>query len=68
MYAGVSFHPETFDAPEVTGLQNPLGIVRFEQQLSERTKLFCEHVSSIPVHEDGYGLNHCGVLIQLKGK
>lgn len=66
MYAGISFHAEDYGAPEVQGLDNPLGIVRLEHRLNSHTKVFCEHISSIPAVERGIGFNHCGILIPIK--
>ena len=52
-FAGIAVHPD-IDNPEYSG-SNPLFVLRIE-----KGNLFCEHVSSIPDVEKGYGLNMCG--------
>lgn len=61
--AGVSFHSENGDAPEVTGMDNPIGILRGVYR-QDNGEFFCEHLSSIPVWEQGYGFNHCGYVYE----
>lgn len=56
-YVGIAIHP-AFDRPEYNG-GNPLLNVRSQIE-SDRYFSFCEHVSSIPDREKGYGLNMCG--------
>ena len=55
-------------APEVD-LSDPLGIIRMEYNLIKDKNggidLFCEHVSSVSSDEKGYGLNHCGIMLEL---
>jgi len=66
VYGGLSAHTEHYDKPEIQGMENPIGIIRGEIPLNNTTKIFCEHLSSIPTYEQGYGFNHCGGLIRLK--
>jgi len=63
---GISAHTPGADRPEIQGMGNPLGIVRGAWGQGFKIEGFCEHISSIPVWEQGYGLNHCGVLWNLK--
>ena len=58
-YGGVSVHPESLSKPEYYA-PNPIGILGGEYQYN-RWISFCEHRSSIPYWEQGYGLNECGV-------
>lgn len=62
---GVAVHDRGRDSPEID-LNPTLGYIRFET-LNERrdSAFFCEHVSAIDQHEDGYGLNACGVLLNI---
>jgi len=57
-FVGVAYHLDT-DNPEYSE-SNPLFILRGEYKNG-----FCEHISSIPDKEKGYGLNMCGVGIKL---
>jgi len=52
-------HLEKQDAPEFYA-PNPIGILGGEYKMS-RFSTFCEHRSSIPYREYGWGLNECGV-------
>jgi hypothetical protein len=63
IYTGLSVHPESLDAPEFNA-PNPIGILGAEYTKGRYTG-FCEHRSSIPYTEEGYGLNECGVKISL---
>lgn len=63
--AGLSYHTEGWDSPEVQGMNNPLGVVRGSSAVTGG-EIFCEHISSLPVWEQGLGFNHCGVLIRIK--
>jgi len=56
-FVGVAYHLNV-DKPEYNG-SNPLLVIR-----SEYENGFCEHISSIPDREKGYGLNMCGVGIK----
>jgi hypothetical protein len=58
-YGGLSMHLETKDAPEFYA-PNPIGILGLEKKHKQFTG-FCEHRSSIPYYETGWGLNECGV-------
>jgi len=62
---GIGVHPRNSDAPEFNS-PNPIGIVEGTAPMTDRIDGFCLHVSSIPQHEDGYGLNLCGVKYRLK--
>lgn len=66
VYIGIGIHAEDLDYPEVQGLDNPIGIVRLEQKVNERVDGYCEHISSIPTWEQGYGFNHCGFTLRIK--
>lgn len=59
--AGLAVHPVRTDKPEYDE-PNPLGVIRFE---SDDRTFFCEHISSIPKTEQGYGLNMCGFMTDL---
>jgi len=56
-FIGVAYHLD-IDNPEYSG-SNPLLVIR-----SEYKNGFCEHISSIPDIEEGYGLNMCGMGIK----
>lgn len=62
-YVGLSVHPQGADAPEFYA-PNPIGIVGAEWRHEEIT-LFCEHRSSIPHIEAGFGLNECGAKVPI---
>lgn len=62
--AGMSFNDEQGGQPEIANFPPPLGILRFEYETDSNSDIFCEHISSIPNAEIGYGLNHCGVLFK----
>ena len=55
-------HTVNLDAPEVQGMSNPIGIVRVHKKFKNDLIVYCEHISSIPTTEKGYGFNHCGIL------
>jgi len=57
---GMAVHPQ-MDKPEYAG-ENPLGIVRIYKK-TEHTTIAFEHISSIPVKENGYGLNMFQLLL-----
>jgi len=61
---GLSTLATGYAKPELTAMANPLGIVRLSADYKRFTG-FCEHISSIPVYERGYGLNHCGILLEI---
>ena len=64
--AGLGFHAENYDKPEVQGMDNPIGIVRISNKWDNGLEAYCEHISSIPVWEYGLGFNHCGILLEFK--
>ena len=55
---GVSVH----NGPD-ENFENPLGIVRGATQYNEYIEGFCEHISSIPMVDDTFWINHCGALL-----
>ena len=61
-FIGIAAHP-SMDKPEYNG-KNPMFIIRGDKEMGAFTG-FCEHISSIPDKEDGYGLNMCGIGIKL---
>lgn len=63
-YVGISLHSEGADAPEFYA-PNPIGIIGLEKKIG-RFSLFCEHRSSIPYLEEGYGLNECGAKVHFE--
>lgn len=65
LHAGVVVHPPSKDAPEITRMDNPLGVLRLEHKFGNKTVGYCEHTSSIPVRERGYGLNVCGIMREI---
>ena len=65
LHAGLVVHPPSKDAPEITRMDNPLGVLRLEHKFGDKTVGYCEHISSIPVREYGYGLNVCGVMREI---
>jgi hypothetical protein len=56
-FIGVAVHSD-IDKPEYSG-NNPLFVLRVEHE-----NMFCEHISSIPDVEKGYGLNICGAGVR----
>lgn len=60
-YAGLAVHSSK-DSPEYDGA-NPLFVIRSQSE-DERFFYFCEHVSSVPDTEKGYGLNMCGAGVK----
>jgi hypothetical protein len=65
VYGGMAMHHERWDAPEIN-LPNPIGIIGAEYRADENVVLYCEHLSSIPLQESGYGLNLCGFRYHVK--
>lgn len=63
VYTGLAAHLEKHDDPEFNG-NNPLGIIGAEYDYG-RFRGFCEHQSSIPDWEVGYGFNECGVIVKI---
>jgi len=41
-------------------MENPLAVIRGEQQFSEHFSGACEHISSVPMVDDLITFNHCG--------
>lgn len=60
VYVAIGVHPPGLDAPEHFA-PNPVGAVGAETIPFHKVTGFCEHISSIPYYEDGYGFNWCGV-------
>jgi len=62
---GVEAHAQAYDAPEISGLPNPLFVGNLQWKLIEdgrnSLRLVLEHTSSIPREEAGYGLNTIGI-------
>lgn len=58
VFTGVAYH-SSYDKPEYQS-NNPLGVIRIENK-----GFFCEHISSIPDTEIGYGINMCGFGVKL---
>ena len=56
-YAGIAVH-SGLDRPEYNG-SNPLFVIRSQAE-NNNAFAFCEHISSVPDKEKGYGLNLCG--------
>ena len=63
---GFGIHADKSARPEIQGLDNPIGIVRMSNKWDNGLETYCEHISSIPTWEKGYGFNHCGVLMRIK--
>ena len=61
IFGGVMVHNRKLDGPEYGG-SNPLGFLRAE---TDDGRYFCQHTSSIPDTEKGYGLNTCGIKTRL---
>jgi len=58
---GASMAWEMAAQPEYR-VQNPLATVRIEWTGEQRDRrLYCEHISSVPMIEQGSGLNRCGI-------
>lgn len=44
-------------------MDNPIGRFGVRYTTEADTEIYCEHLSSIPDTDDGYGLNRCGAAI-----
>jgi hypothetical protein len=68
LYLGAGAHAVRHDAPEIDGEDNPLGYIRIEAPEWHRVHLECQHVSSLPRLEDGYGFNGCAGMLRVWGR
>jgi hypothetical protein len=61
---GVAVHQNSWDRPEFV-IQNPIGT--YEAGIKKgKITYYYQHISSIPVYEEGYGLNMIGIKIKIK--
>ena len=61
----LSVHPTTRDDPEIYRMHNPLGQVDAYWRFHERLSVGVRHTSSIPRHEDGWGLNEAYIKLHI---
>lgn len=66
----IAIHSITLDAPEITGMSNPLFVGEANWILWKNKEvtwsLSLKHTSSIPTYERGYGLNTIGIKSEVK--
>lgn len=65
-WLGIALHTTRLDDPEISDLDNPIGIAQIDLNFSERAKAFCKHETSIRNNEVGFGLNECGLMYRIK--
>ena len=65
VHTGIGVHTPGADAPEISGMDNPLGIIslRSKEKWGD-VRGECTHVSSLPVWEKGYGFNYCAGMVE----
>jgi hypothetical protein len=57
IYAGIGYHSEDYDCPEVCYGGNKLAIVEYTYQHTEYTAAKILHISNYEITESGYGTN-----------
>ena len=61
---GIALHSPDYSLPEVN-LDEVIGVVRVECELTKRVNVEAAHISGISTQEEGYGLNYIGINVEV---